>query len=582
MSSTGTPRRQQPLLAWGDVVEDYLPNGKVGDCLSTTAHSLTAIIGIGILALPYAISYLGWIAGPILLFVFYLCTVLSNYLLLSIYQLHGRTHSTYHMAVRDIMESRRYAMAVSSLQLFTFFLVMIAFEITGGSAIQNISARACEYQGKTEEEIYHDGSCLGSGAGGVWQAILIFTALQWLISIVVKTLSGSTLMSVGGMVCAVIYSLVAIIISFTNIPSTGAAGSMGGVMYSTADKVFGVFNALGQIASAYGLAMILLEIMDTLRQPPPPVKTMIKTTWISLSVCLVLYMLVGCGGYASQGDGVPSNILDAFDGPGWAMILANSALLINMIASYQIFAQTLFDTVESWIKYYIDQRRLRKLGLVDDGKGKGEGKGEGKLDPVEEGRNGEDGEDGANDDVIGVTSSVFAFDVRSEAELRRRQTQRQPQHGSEDLLDVKYSRLFVQVPSMEPKRTSVIVEYATAKRTIQSGWTNENVLSNVDGVFLPLWIRVLDRSIIVLLIALIACIMPFFGAFVGLIGTCTYWPLAIALPIQMFRKSFHVSRVFGLTLTVVYWSFLVVTMVSLVGAVRSIVVGFSTYKIFGS
>ena len=440
------------------------------------------------------------------------------------------------------------------------------------------------YQGKTEEEIYNDGSCLGSGAGGVWQAILIFTALQWLLSILVKTLSGSTLMSAGGMVCAVIYSLVAIIISFANIPSTGAAGSLGGVMNTTADKVFGVFNALGQIASAYGLALILLEIMDTLRQPPPPVKTMIKSTWLSLSTCVVLYMLVGCSGYASQGDGVPSNILDAFDGPGWAMILANSALLINMIASYQIFAQVIFDTGESWIKYYLDQRRLRKLGLVDDGKGKGEGEGEGKLDPVEEGRNdGDDGDDGANDDVLGVTSSVFAFDVRSDAELRRRQTQTQlqPQHGSQDLLDVKYSRSFVQVPSMEPKRTSVIVEYATAKRTIKSGWTNENVLSNVEGVFLPLWIRVVDRSIIVLLVALIACIMPFFGAFVGLIGTCTYWPLAIALPIQMFRKSFLVSRGFGLTLTVVYWGFLVVTMVSLVGAVRSIVVGFSTYKIFG-
>ena len=116
MTSTSPRREQQPLLAWGDVVEDYLPNGKVGDCLSTSAHSLTAIIGIGILALPYAVSYLGWIAGPILIFVFYLCTVLSNYLLVSIYQLHGRTHSTYHMAVRDIMESRRYAIVVSSLQ----------------------------------------------------------------------------------------------------------------------------------------------------------------------------------------------------------------------------------------------------------------------------------------------------------------------------------------------------------------------------------------------------------------------------------------------------------------------------------
>lgn len=67
----------------------------------------------------------------------------------------------------------------------------------------------------------------------------------------------------------------------------------------------------------------------------------------------------------------------------------------------------------------------------------------------------------------------------------------------------------------------------------------------------------------------------------GLIGTCTYWPLAIAMPIIMFRRSFHVSRGFGVLLSCIYWGFLGVTLISLVGAMRSIVVGFSTYKIFG-
>ncbi len=53
-----------PKLVWGEEVGNYLPNDKVGDVLSTTAHSLTAVLGIGILALPSAISYLGWVAGP--------------------------------------------------------------------------------------------------------------------------------------------------------------------------------------------------------------------------------------------------------------------------------------------------------------------------------------------------------------------------------------------------------------------------------------------------------------------------------------------------------------------------------------
>ena len=192
---------------------------------------------------------------------------------------------------------------------------------------------------------------------------------------------------------------------------------------------------------------------------------------------------------------------------------------------------------------------------------------------------------GANDDVLGVTSSVcLRLTSGPTRKLRRRQTQTQlqPQHGSQDLLDVKYSRSFVQVPSMEPKRTSVIVEYATAKRDDQERLDErKRALSNVEGVFLPLWIRVVDRSIILLLVALIDMHHAVFRRLCRL-----DWPRApigrwrFALPIQMFRKSFLVSRGFGLTLTVVYWGFLVVTMVSLVGAVRSIVVGFSTYKIF--
>ena len=442
-------------------------------------------------------------------------------------------------------------MAVSSLQLFNFVLVMIAFSITGGNAIQQIAKQACFIQGKTVDEANDDQACLGSGSGGVWQAILIFTACEWAICMAVKTLSGSTLSSVLGMVCAVIYSLVAMVrvlrtyhrsfvysfilsrapdrirshwialqvISFCNIPPTGAAGSVGGVVYSTADKIFGIFNALGQIASAFGLALILLEITDTLRQPPPPVKTMIKTTWWSLTTCLVLYMLVACGGYASQGDGVSSNILDSFDGPHWALILANAALLINMVASYQIFAQALFDAVESWIKYFLDRKQLRKqqegaqyLGRVNEEEGQ-VCKAEDGVDGVNGVDGARDGKEGGDEDVLRTEKSVFGFDLTSNAELCHRRSH----HGSSvHELDLRYTRSFVAPPeSLESRTTSRLVEYATARRTIKSGWTNENVLSNTDGVFLPLWIRAIERTIIVGIVALIGCIMPFFGSFVG-------------------------------------------------------------------
>jgi amino acid permease len=549
-----TQAAMPPKLVWGEEVGNYLPNDKVGDVLSTTAHSLTAVLGIGILALPSAISYLGWVAGPTLLAIFFLATVFSNYLLCSVYQVHGRQHGTYHYAVRDILESRRYAIVISTVQLVNFVLVMIAFSITGGNAIQQIAKQACLLQGKTEDEIENDQSCLGSGEGGVWQAILIFTGAEWILSVLIKSLSGSTIISIVGMVCGVIYSVVAMSLSFATIPAGGAQGTIGGVMNSAADKAFGILNAVGQISTGYGLALVLLEITDTLRQPPPPVKSMIKTTWFSLSSCFVLYMLVGCGGYASKGNDVAGNILDAFDGPAWALILANSSLLLNVLPSYQIFAQALFDTIESHIKSRMDHR-VAKAKNVD-------------LDVIDEA-----GEE------LGRAGSAFAFDATSD--IRRRRSSRADGKHHEDI-GLHYSRSYVDRPAELSKARSSQVEYATAKRPLVSGWTDQSVILNQEGVYLPWGVRLLARSIPIFVVAIIAAVMPFFGAFVGLIGVCTYWPLSIAMPILMFRKTYVITKAFDRLLMGVFWVYLVVTLGALVGAVRSIVVGFSTYKIFGT
>lgn len=187
-------------LVWRDEVESALPNNKFGTVLSVTAQTLTTIIGFGILALPNAISYLGWIAGPLLLFVFFCVTVISNYLLVSVYQINGQQHANYGTAVGSIMKSRRYATAITSVQLLNIVIVLIACTITGGSAIQQIARHVCLSHGKSEDEICDSQMCLGSCTGGVWQSILIFTGAEWVLCLFIKTLSGSRLISLVGMV----------------------------------------------------------------------------------------------------------------------------------------------------------------------------------------------------------------------------------------------------------------------------------------------------------------------------------------------------------------------------------------------
>jgi hypothetical protein len=56
-------------------------------------------------------------------------------------------------------------------------------------------------------------------------------------------------------------------------------------------------------------ACLFAGLQDTLREPPRAAVSMRKAITASMSTCYVLYMLVGCLGYAALGDDVPASIL---------------------------------------------------------------------------------------------------------------------------------------------------------------------------------------------------------------------------------------------------------------------------------
>lgn len=323
-----------------------------------------AIVGIGVLALPYSVAYLGWIAGPLLIFFFYVVAVFSSRLLARVYLVQGRVHSRYHHAVRDIL-GRRQAIILSIIQMTMLLLVMIAYAITGGISVAQVANTACTFEGKSLDEISNDSSCFGLNAGGTWKGILVFGAAELLLS-QIRNLEESSLGSLIGSVCALAYSLVAICLSFANLNS--GAGSLQGIHdISAANKVFGVFNALGAIASSFSVSLVLLEVQDTLKQPPSPSKQMCRTINISLTFAFVLYMLVGCSGYASQGDNVEGIILDSFESPRWALLVGYCAVLLHMLTAFQIFAQAVFDTCESHIKYWLLRKTWDKSKIKSTG-----------------------------------------------------------------------------------------------------------------------------------------------------------------------------------------------------------------------
>ena len=117
-------------------------------------------------------------------------------------------------------------------------------------------------------------------------------------------------------------------------------GSVGGRSASPASKVFNILNSLGSMAFAYSFSPVLLEIQDTLRQPPPPGRTMRQACNVAVTGAFALYILVAttgefvlaatclayrlptypqscrrtCAGYAALGDGTPGEVLNGFPG----------------------------------------------------------------------------------------------------------------------------------------------------------------------------------------------------------------------------------------------------------------------------
>ncbi|MQL83391.1 hypothetical protein Taro_015891 [Colocasia esculenta] len=80
---------------------------RTGTVWSATAHAVTAIIGSGVLAIPWSVAQLGWVLGPVALLFFSFVSYYSATLLGDCYRhpgpVEGRRNYTYTDAVRAFL-----------------------------------------------------------------------------------------------------------------------------------------------------------------------------------------------------------------------------------------------------------------------------------------------------------------------------------------------------------------------------------------------------------------------------------------------------------------------------------------------
>uniref|UniRef100_A0A2P2JUK4 Putative amino acid permease 7 n=1 Tax=Rhizophora mucronata TaxID=61149 RepID=A0A2P2JUK4_RHIMU len=318
---------------------------RTGTLWTAVAHIITGVIGSGVLSLAWSMAQLGWIAGPLAMLVFAAITLVSVFLLSNCYRSpdpeYGPRRSTSYLEAVDFRLGKKNAWLCGLFVQVNLYGVGIAYTVTSAISMRAIQKSNC-YHREGHGAACNYGDTLYMLIFGATQLILSqipdFHNIQWL-SIVAAIMSFS-------------YSSIGLALGFAKVlEDRHVKGSITGVSASsTADKAWSVSQALGDIAFAYPYSLILLEIQDTLKSPPPENKTMKKASTIAVLVTTFFYLCCGGFGYAAFGQDTPGNLLTGFGfyEPYWLVDLANACIVLHLIGGYQVYSQPLFASIEKW------------------------------------------------------------------------------------------------------------------------------------------------------------------------------------------------------------------------------------------
>ncbi|PRW60763.1 Amino acid permease 2 [Chlorella sorokiniana] len=505
-------------------------------------HIFCAVVGAGVLALPQAVAWLGWVAGPICIIAFFIIQIIASHMLAMVYCVNGVEHARYHHAVKRIL-GKWNAVALSFFQILNMSLITIAYTITGALSMKAIATFACSINGIE--------NCWNQS----WKLTLLFSASQVVLS-QIRNLESAWWVSTLGAITSLFYCIVALVLGL--VYSGAHAGSVGGIQTTQANKAFGILNALGSIAFSYNFSLILIEIQDTLKQPPSAAKQMHKAVNVAVTGAFVFYLTVAVAGYVSLGNSVPGMVLEGFpDAPIGLMIAANVAILLHMVSAYQVYAQPLFDTMESHVKLRPSCEPRVTAGPAPPGA-------VGAAEVT--------GADAVRQNIVRNSAPIPTL---------------RPEGWSSPV------RISARAGSGEPTgvqpRSSLSrfsqglhrLSQTAGMYHLDTGLTNETVPLNDEHYLVPLWQRLIIRTAYVCFTAILGCVLPFFGSIVGLVGALTYLPLSVLYPFWMYYVVYKPGRRAKNAMLTVFFVMLLVSAAATVGAFRNIIIGWKNFKIFG-
>ncbi|XP_020595064.1 probable amino acid permease 7, partial [Phalaenopsis equestris] len=233
--------------------------GTIWTCI---AHIIAGVIGAGVLSLAWSTAQLGWIAGPLAMLCFAILTFISAFLLSDCYRspnpITGIRNYSYMDAVRVTL-GKKHTWVCGFLQYLSLFWASTAFVITTATCMRAIHRSNCYHKEG------HNAPCSSDDRS----FMLLFGFIQILFS-QIPSFHNMQWLSVVAAIMSFCYSFIGFGLGFAKVIGNGMIkGGIGGISApTTAQKVWRISQAIGDIAFAYPYSVILLEIQDTLKSPP--------------------------------------------------------------------------------------------------------------------------------------------------------------------------------------------------------------------------------------------------------------------------------------------------------------------------
>ncbi|XP_008648430.1 lysine histidine transporter 2 isoform X1 [Zea mays] len=297
-------------------------------------HNVTAMVGAGVLTLPYAMSELGWGVGVTVLVLSWVITVYTLWQMVEMHEcVPGKRFDRYHELGQHAFGEKLGLWIVVPQQLVVEVGLNIVYMITGGQSLQKFHDMVCHGRCRRIKLPYF---------------IMVFASVHFVLSQLPDFHSISSV-SLAAAVMSVGYSAIAWTASAAQGKAAEAEADYSLRATTTPGKVFGFLGALGDVAFTYAGHNVVLEIQATIPSTPgkPSKKPMWKGVIVAYVVIVACYLPVVLVGYWAFGNGVDENILITLNRPRWLIAAANMMVVVHVVGSYQVYAMPVFDMIET-------------------------------------------------------------------------------------------------------------------------------------------------------------------------------------------------------------------------------------------